>query len=77
MISEHDRVVLATDLPKEGLKAGDIGTVVHIHGMGEGYIVEFFTVTGETIAVVPVEASQVREITDNDVSHARPMEAAA
>ena len=36
-IKEHDCVVLTTDLPKEGLKAGDVGTVVHIHGDGAAY----------------------------------------
>jgi Domain of unknown function (DUF4926) len=36
MIKEHDSVVLAEDLPSEKLKAGDIGTVVHIHGKHEG-----------------------------------------
>ena len=30
-IKEHDCVVLTADLLKEGLKAGDVGTVVHIH----------------------------------------------
>jgi hypothetical protein len=34
MIKEHDCVVLTTDLPAEGLTAGDIGTVVHIHKAG-------------------------------------------
>ena len=31
-IKENDCVVLTADLPKEGLEAGDVGTVVHIHG---------------------------------------------
>ena len=35
VIQEHDSVVL-TDLPPEGLKVGDVGTVVHIHGKGGG-----------------------------------------
>jgi hypothetical protein len=30
-IKEHDCVVLTADLPEEGLKVGDVGTVVHIH----------------------------------------------
>lgn len=33
-LSEHDRIVLVTDLPGEKLAAGDVGTVVHIHGQG-------------------------------------------
>ena len=29
-IKEHDRVVLKKNLPAEKLRAGDVGTVVHI-----------------------------------------------
>jgi hypothetical protein len=35
MIKEHDCVVLTKDLAAEGLKAGDVGTVVHIHILTE------------------------------------------
>ena len=49
MIKEHDIVVLTEDVPEEGLTAGDVGTVVHIHNNGEGYEVEFMTLTGQTI----------------------------
>ena len=34
MIKEHDIVVLTEDVPEEGLTAGDVGTVVHIHNQG-------------------------------------------
>ncbi|NIR97011.1 MAG: DUF4926 domain-containing protein, partial [Gammaproteobacteria bacterium] len=30
MTREHDSVALATDLPEESLKEGDVGTVVHV-----------------------------------------------
>ena len=33
-IKEHDCVVLTAGLPEEGLEAGDVGTVVHIHKGG-------------------------------------------
>ena len=52
MIKEHDRVVLKTAVPDEGLEAGDVGTVVHIYRDGEGYEVEFVTLDGRTAAVV-------------------------
>lgn len=42
-IKEHDCVVLTADLPEEKLKAGDVGTVVHIHEGGAAYEVEFMT----------------------------------
>jgi hypothetical protein len=50
-IHEHDCVVLTADLPADGLEAGDVGTVVHIHRGGEAYEVEFMTLAGNTLAV--------------------------
>jgi len=64
------------DVPDEGLKAGDIGTVVHIHHGGAGYEVEFMTLAGETIAVTTLMASQVRGITRQDVARVRELAAA-
>jgi hypothetical protein len=48
-IHEHDCIVLTADLSEGGLQAGDVGTVVHIHGAGAGYEVEFMTLTGQTV----------------------------
>jgi len=73
MIKEHDCVVLTTDVPNEGLEAGDVGTVVHIHKGGEGYEVEFMTLTGETVAIVTLLAGQVRQLTRRDLAHTREM----
>jgi hypothetical protein len=53
-----------------GLKAGDLGTIVMVHGH-EGYEAEFMTLTGETIAVVSVDAAQVRSSAHREVAHAR------
>jgi uncharacterized protein DUF4926 len=76
MIKEHDFVVLTEDLPKEGLKAGDVGTVVHIHENGAGYELEFMTLAGETIAIVTLLASQVRPAAKREIPHARELVAA-
>ena len=73
MIKEHDCIVLIEDLPEEGLKAGDIGTVVHIHQDGAGYEVEFMTLAGETITVMTLEASQVRPVNRRDLTHTREL----
>jgi uncharacterized protein DUF4926 len=35
MIKEHDRVVLKSPIPNQGLEAGDVGTVVHVYKDGE------------------------------------------
>ena len=74
MMKELDQIVLTADLPKEGLKAGDVGTVVHIHRGGEAFEVEFMTLGGETVVVTTVLASQVRPITNRDITHTRLVE---
>jgi len=76
MINEHDCVVLTQDVPEEGLQAGDIGTVVHIHQGGAGYEVEFMTLAGETLAVVTLLPAQIRPIARWDVAHVRELAAA-
>jgi hypothetical protein len=76
MIKEHDCVVLTETLPEEGLQAGDIGTVVHIHRGGAGYEVEFMTLAGQTLAVETLLPSQVRPIARRDVAHVRELAAA-
>lgn len=71
------RVVLTTDLPEAGLRAGDVGVVVdHYPGrddLPEGYELEFFSGTGETLAVVSVPVSSVREATDHEVLSVREL----
>jgi hypothetical protein len=76
MIKEHDCVVLTKNLPKENLEAGDVGTVVHIHKGGAAYEVEFMTLTGETVAIVTLVASQVRSLNRRDLAHTRELQAA-
>ena len=76
MIKEHDCIVLNEDLPEEGLEAGDIGTVVHVHQNGAGYEVEFMTLTGETITVATLTASQVRAFASREIAHAREVQTA-
>jgi len=76
MMKEHDCVVLLRDLPDDGLQAGDVGTVVHVHKDGVGYEVEFTTLTGQTVCVATVMAAQVRSITRQDIAHVRELAAA-
>jgi hypothetical protein len=56
--------VLTTDLPEDRLQTGDVGVVVeHYRPRGdapEGYEVEFFSATGETVAVVSLPATSLR-----------------
>jgi uncharacterized protein DUF4926 len=73
MIHEHDCIVLTQDKPDEGLKAGDLGTVVHIHGQAAAYAVEFMTLTGQTIAIATVLPDQLRPVGSRDVSRVREL----
>lgn len=73
MIKEHERVVLKTAVPTEGLEAGDVGTVVHVYGDGLAYEVEFLTLDGRTAAVATLETSQVRPVSGSEITHAREL----
>lgn len=75
MIEELEDVVLTRDLPKYGLARGDIGTVVLVHKEGKGYEVEFTTLDGETVAVVTLEANEVRPSKPREIAHVRNLTA--
>jgi hypothetical protein len=65
--------VLTSDILDEGLQAGDVVTVVHIHRDGAAYEVEFLTLTGQTVAVATVLPSQLRPISRCYISHVREL----
>lgn len=71
----YSRVVLTRDVPEEGLRRGDIGTVVEIYddpsGNPIGYELELFAANGRTLAVASVPADAVREATSADRLAAR------
>jgi hypothetical protein len=73
MIKEHDCIVLTQDLPDDGLRAGDVGTVIHIHRDAAAYEVEFMTLAGETVAVATVLPVQLRPIGPRDLTHVREL----
>ena len=75
MIKEHDRIALKRNIPAEGLKAGDVGTVIHVHKKGAAFEVEFLTLHGETVTVTTLDASQVRPIQRKEIAHARLLRA--
>jgi len=72
-IKEFDRVILTIDLPKSGLKSGDIGNVVAIYNHGEGYEVEFMTFDGKTVAVETLLRTQIRRISQHEITHVREL----
>jgi Domain of unknown function (DUF4926) len=71
MNNELDVVALAKDLPTDGLSRGDIGTVVHVHGKGEVFEVEFVALDGEKIALLTLPADAIRAIRPREIAHVR------
>ncbi len=73
MTKEHDPVVLTASVPEHGLRPGDVGTVVHLYEDGLAYEVEFVALDGHTADVATVEASQVRPVSRDEITHARSL----
>ena len=63
MFKEHERIVLISDILEEGLVAGDVGTIVHVHPRREAFVVEFMTLDGNMAAIATVLPSQARLVT--------------
>ena len=68
-------VILTRDVTERGLRAGDVGTVVERHVVPgvpeEGYSVEFFDMTGNTVVVVALPTSALRLPTPGGASPRR------
>jgi len=76
----YSDVILTRDIPERGLRAGDVGTLVDRHivpgvAVEEGYSVEFFDMTGNTVAVVTVPISALRLPTPADRPAVRALSA--
>lgn len=64
-VRELDTVVLLRDLPDAGLRAGEMGAVVHLYSP-EAFEVEFVARSGQTVALRTLSASDVRLARDED-----------
>jgi hypothetical protein len=70
-IEELDTVVLRRDLPGQGLRAGDLGAVVHVY---DGALeVEFVTASGRTAALLTLDTADVRPVSEDDLLVVRPI----
>jgi Domain of unknown function (DUF4926) len=72
-------VILTRDVTERRLRAGDVGTVVERHAVPdvpeEGYSIEFFDMTGQTVAVVTLPANALRLPTAADRAAVRALSA--
>jgi hypothetical protein len=66
-----DVVVLNKDLPRHGLKRGDLGAVVDIHEP-DALEVEFVTASGKTEALLTLNVADIRSVDDGDLVSVRP-----
>jgi len=75
----YSDVILTHDIAERGLRNGDVGTIVERHVVPgvteEGYSVEFFDMTGNTVAVVTVPAGALRLPTPADRPAVRALSA--
>lgn len=75
----YSEVILTRDVAEEGLRAGDVGTVVERHvapsAGDEGYSIEFFDMTGNTVAVAALPAGALRLPTPADRPAVRALSA--
>jgi hypothetical protein len=76
MMQELERVALTEDVPEHGLRAGDIGMIVHVYGDHKGYEVEFVTLSGDLIALVSVYPNQIRPLENDEIASARRVKTA-
>ena len=76
MFNELDTVVLAHDIAKYKLKAGDLGTVVHSYRKGKAMEVEFVAASGRTIALLTLKPEDVRPMKNHEILHVRGFAAA-
>lgn len=60
-----ETVVLSRDLPEQGLRAGDPGAFVHVY-TDAAFEVEFVRPSGQTKALVPLTAGDLRPVTAGD-----------
>lgn len=71
MIDELESVALTTNLPDHRLVAGDVGKVVHRWAAGDAYEMEFLAGDGSTLAVLTLEADDLRPLERSDTFHVR------
>ncbi len=72
---QFSSVILSRNLPEYGFKVGDLATIVDSveNEMGNGYILEFFDSSENTIAVVPVMESDIMKPYDHAIVNYRKL----
>lgn len=74
----YSRVALAVDVPAEGIRRGDVATIVEYHvapaaNIEVGYSVEVFNAIGETLAVLTLPESHLESLRRDEVLSVRSL----
>jgi hypothetical protein len=74
----YSRVALTVDIPADGIRRGDVATIVEHHaapapGTEPGYSVEVFNAIGETLAVLTLPESHLESLRRDEVLSVRPL----
>jgi len=72
MFNLLDTVALTRDIPAAGLRRGDLGAVVQVHGP-DSLEVEFVAASGRTQALLTLADKDVRQLGDQDLIAARSL----
>jgi hypothetical protein len=76
-----ERVSLKRDVPEEGLRAGDVATLVDLvpgpAGESQGAVLEVFNAVGQTICVTAVSVNDVEPLRADEILAFRPLARAA
>ncbi len=72
MFNLLDTVALTRDIPAAGLRRGDLGAVVQVHGP-DALEVEFVAASGRTQALLTLADKDVRQLGDQDLIAARSL----
>ena len=76
MFNLLDTVVLTREVPDAGLRRGDLGAIVEVHGPN-AFEVEFVAASGRTQALVTLTGDEIRHVVDSDLVSVRSVEKAA
>lgn len=72
-MKELDTVVLTRSFPEWGLVAGDVGAIVSEYDERKAFEVEFVNAAGRTIALLTVDAGDIRPRKADEILHVREL----
>ena len=69
MIKELETVELIHDIPKYGLRKGDIGEILYRFEDRDAFEIGFVAAEGMTVTLLTLNSADIRQINSKDVLH--------